>query len=215
MSEQARWSRINLGGSIDALYAKCAPRVSIEPHWHEEFTVGLIDSGIVQLIHDGKTEHITTDKVVIVNAGEVHSADAFGTPSLRFRIVYIPESSFREVVSQGTKLPGSLQRLGTARVLGISSSGLLSAPLRRRSSYPIRLQRGPCFLCMGDREPTMKTSARPASLLALIRMLSELTGHGIARVCYFSRFHHLLQSVKICSYFLGREFSHQSERGAA
>ena len=28
MSEQARWSRINLGGSIDALYAKCAPRVS-------------------------------------------------------------------------------------------------------------------------------------------------------------------------------------------
>jgi AraC-like DNA-binding protein/mannose-6-phosphate isomerase-like protein (cupin superfamily) len=108
VSEQICWSRINLGGSIDALYAKPALRVSFEPHWHEEFAVGLIDSGAVQFTHGGQTEHITTDKVVIVNAGEVHSAEGFGVPSLRFRIVYIPESSFREVVSLRTKLPGSL-----------------------------------------------------------------------------------------------------------
>jgi len=62
---------------------------------------------VVQLNHDGKTEHITTDKVIIVNAGEVHSADGFGAPSLRFRMVYIPESSFREVASLRTKLSGS------------------------------------------------------------------------------------------------------------
>ncbi len=108
MSEQIRWSRINLGGSIDALHVKHALRVSFESHWHEEFTVGLIDSGAVQFNHDGKTEHITTDKVIIVNAGEVHSADGFGAPSLRFRMIFIPESSFREVISQQTKLPGSL-----------------------------------------------------------------------------------------------------------
>ena len=108
MSERIRWSRINLGGSIDALYAKPALRVSFEPHWHEEFAVGLIDSGAVQFNHGGKTEHITTDKVIIVNAGEVHSAEGFGVPGLSFRIVYIPENSFREVVSLRTKLPGSL-----------------------------------------------------------------------------------------------------------
>lgn len=54
MSEQIRWSGINLGGSINALYAKHALRVSDEPHWHEEFTLGLIDSGAAQLNHTGK-----------------------------------------------------------------------------------------------------------------------------------------------------------------
>ena len=108
MSEQIRWSTIDLGGSIDALRAKHILRFSFEPHWHEEFTVGLLNSGVVQFHHDGKTEHITTDKVIIVNPGEVHSADGSGSPNLGFRMVYIPESSFREVVSQRTKLPGSL-----------------------------------------------------------------------------------------------------------
>ena len=108
MSEQIRWSTIDLGGSIDALHAKHILRFSFEPHWHEEFTVGLLNSGVVQFHHDGKTEHITTDKVTIVNPGEVHSGDGFGSPNFDFRMVYIPESSFRELVSQGTKLPGSL-----------------------------------------------------------------------------------------------------------
>ena len=106
MSEQIRWSTIDLGGSIDALHAKL--RFCFEPHWHEEFAVGLIDSGVMQLNHDGKTEHLAADKVAIVNAGEVHSAVGFGAPNLCFRVVHIPESSFREVVSQRTKLPGSL-----------------------------------------------------------------------------------------------------------
>jgi len=105
--KEIRWSRFNLGASIDA-FSKRTLRVSFEPHWHEEFTVGLIDSGVGRLNHDGKTEHIGTDKVIIVNAGEVHSGDGFGPSSLRFRMVYIPESSFREVVSLRTKLPGSL-----------------------------------------------------------------------------------------------------------
>ena len=106
MSEQIRWSTIDLGGRIDAFHAKL--RFYFEPHWHEEFNLGQIDSGVVQFNHDGKTEHITTDNVIIVNPGEIHSADGFGSPNLGFRMVYIPESSFREVVSQRTKLPGSL-----------------------------------------------------------------------------------------------------------
>jgi AraC-like DNA-binding protein len=106
VSEQIRWSTINLGGSIDAVHSKL--RFCFEPHWHEEFNIGQIDSGVVQFNHDGKTEHITSDNVMIINAGEVHSADSFGAPALGFRMFYIPESSFREVVSQGTKLPGSL-----------------------------------------------------------------------------------------------------------
>ena len=80
MSEQIRWSRINLGGSVDALYAKRALRVSFEPHWHEEFTVGLIDSGAMQFNHDGKTEHLPTDKVIIFNPGEVLSGGRFWRP---------------------------------------------------------------------------------------------------------------------------------------
>jgi AraC-like DNA-binding protein len=106
VSEQIRWSTINLGGSIDAVHAKL--QFYFEPHWHEEFNLGQIDSGVVQFTHDGKTEHITSDNVMIINAGEVHSAVRSGTPNLGFRMFYIPESSFREVVSQGTKLPGSL-----------------------------------------------------------------------------------------------------------
>jgi AraC-like DNA-binding protein len=108
VSEQIRRSTINLGGSIAAVHATYALRFSEEPNWHEEFTVGQIDSGVVQLTHEGKTEHITNDKVMIVNAGEVHSADGIGAPSLGFRMFYIPESSFREVVSQRTKLSGIL-----------------------------------------------------------------------------------------------------------
>jgi AraC-like DNA-binding protein/mannose-6-phosphate isomerase-like protein (cupin superfamily) len=108
MSEQISWSTVDLGGSIDALHAKHILRYTIEPHWHEEFSVGLIHSGAVQFHHDGKTEYISTDKVIIVNPGEVHGADGFGAPSLSFRVVHFPESSFREVVSQQAKLPGSL-----------------------------------------------------------------------------------------------------------
>ena len=109
MPEQIRsLSTIDLGGSIHAVHAERILRYSIEPHWHEEFSVGLIDSGDVQFNHDGKTEHIAADHVIIVNPGEVHSADDFGVSSLSFRMVHIPESSFREIVSQRTKLPGSL-----------------------------------------------------------------------------------------------------------
>jgi AraC-like DNA-binding protein len=107
--EQIRsWSTINLDGSINALHAEHILRYSIEPHWHEEFAVGLIDSGDVQFKHDGKTDHIAAHNVIIINPGEVHSADDCGAPSLSFRMVHIPESSFREIVSQRSKLPGSL-----------------------------------------------------------------------------------------------------------
>ncbi len=105
MPEQIHsWSTINLGGSINALHAEHILRYCIEPHWHEEFAVGLIDSGDMQFNCDGKTEHIAADNVVIVNPGEVHSADHFGAPILSFRMVHIPESSFREIVWQRTKL---------------------------------------------------------------------------------------------------------------
>ncbi|MBB5319323.1 AraC family ligand binding domain-containing protein [Tunturibacter empetritectus] len=90
MPEQIRsLSTINLGGSINAIHAEHILRYSIEPHWHEEFAVGLIDSSDVQFNHDGKTEHIATDNVVIDNPGEVHSADDFGASSLSFRMVCI------------------------------------------------------------------------------------------------------------------------------
>ena len=127
MSEQIHWSRINLGGSIEALHAKYDLRFSLEPRWHEEFVVGLIDSGVVQLNHDGKAENITTDNVIIVNAGEVHNANGFGAPSLRFRKVFIPESSFREVVSKRTKPPGSLYFSQTVLSDSSLSSGLSKA----------------------------------------------------------------------------------------
>ena len=78
MLEQVRRSTINLGGSIHTLHVKHAFAYSTEPHWHEEFSVGLIDSGFARLNHDRKTEHITTDKVIIVNPGEAYSASSFG-----------------------------------------------------------------------------------------------------------------------------------------
>jgi AraC-like DNA-binding protein len=133
VAEQARRWTINLGGTVHALRAKYALRYSIEPHWHEEFSVGLADSGSLRLIHDGKTEHITTDKVIIVNAGEVHSADGFGAPSLSFRMVHIPVSSFREIVSQRVKLPGSLYFSHTA-LNDQSVSGDLSKALHTLDS---------------------------------------------------------------------------------
>ena len=89
-------------------YADHGFTVSCEPHWHEEFTLGLVDSGVVELKHDRKIDRITPDKVVIINAGEVHSATGAGSTNLHFRMAFIPESSFREVVSQPAQLPGSL-----------------------------------------------------------------------------------------------------------
>jgi AraC-like DNA-binding protein len=106
--EQVHRLTINLGGIIHVLRAKHDLRNAIEPHWHEEFSVALGDSGFARLNHDGKTEHITAGKVVIINAGEVHSVDASGEGSLGFRVVHIPLSSFRAAVSQQTKLPDSL-----------------------------------------------------------------------------------------------------------
>jgi AraC-like DNA-binding protein len=106
--EQVRRLTVNLGGSIHALRAKHNFRNFIEPHWHEEVSVALIDSGFFRLIHDGKTEHVNAGEVVIINAGELHSAEASEGGSISFRAVHIPLSSFLEAAPQGIKLPGSL-----------------------------------------------------------------------------------------------------------
>jgi AraC-like DNA-binding protein len=106
--EQVHRLTIDLGGRIHALRAKHSFRNSIEPHWHEEVSVALIDSGFVRLIHDGKAEHVAAGEVAIINAGEVHSVDGSDADSISFRVLHIPLSTFRRAVSQEIKLPGSL-----------------------------------------------------------------------------------------------------------
>jgi AraC-like DNA-binding protein len=96
MKEQTRCSTIDIGGRIEVLHARYFEH-AFAPHWHDEFAIGLIDEGVEQFEYGGAVYRATPGEVVLFDAGQVHTGQGFDERGFGFRMLYVPESTFREI----------------------------------------------------------------------------------------------------------------------
>ena len=96
MKEQFRCSTIDIAGRIEVLHARFFEH-SFAPHWHDEFAIGLIDAGVEEFEYEGAVHRATPGEVVLLNAGQVHTGQGFDERGFGFRMLYVPESTFREI----------------------------------------------------------------------------------------------------------------------
>jgi AraC-like DNA-binding protein len=96
MANRAQCSTLEFGGRIHVLQANYQGR-AFAPHWHEEHAIGLIDSGIEQFDYRGATHRAVAGQLVFMDAGEVHTGEAFDERGFGFKMLYIPESSFQVI----------------------------------------------------------------------------------------------------------------------
>ncbi|HWY99491.1 MAG TPA: AraC family transcriptional regulator [Edaphobacter sp.] len=96
MKEQTRCSTIDIAGRIEVLHARYF-EYAFAPHLHDEFAIGLIDAGVEQFEYGGAVHRATQGEVVLLNAGEVHTGQGFDERGFGFRMLYVPESTFREI----------------------------------------------------------------------------------------------------------------------
>lgn len=94
MKNVARCLTFDLEGKIDVLHASYSGH-AFSPHWHEEYAVGLIDAGVEQFEYRGATRRAVTGQVVLMTAGEVHTGEAADKRGFGFRMLYVPESTFK------------------------------------------------------------------------------------------------------------------------
>lgn len=125
MKNQSRCFSLDISGRVDVLQARYAGR-AFSSHWHEEYAVGLITAGVEQFDYRGRRFHAGRGEVVLLDAGEVHNGEAWDDRGFAFRMLYIPESTFREV-AEGFRRPlGTLHFRHT-----VLSDALLSRRLSR------------------------------------------------------------------------------------
>ena len=102
MKEHTRWSTLEIAGRIEVLYARYFGH-AFAPHWHEEFSIGLIDAGVEQFEYAGALHRAMKGEIVLFDAGQVHTGEAFDESGFGFRMLYVPESTFREVSEMPTR----------------------------------------------------------------------------------------------------------------
>jgi AraC-like DNA-binding protein len=96
MKEQTRCSTIDIAGRIEVLHARYFEH-AFAPHWHDEFAIGLIDAGVEQFEYAGAVHRATPGEVILLNAGQLHTGQGFDERGFGFRMLYVPESTFREI----------------------------------------------------------------------------------------------------------------------
>jgi AraC-like DNA-binding protein len=104
MKERTRSSTIQISGRIEVLHARYY-EYAFSPHWHEEYAIGLIDAGVEQFHYHGATHRAGEGEIVLLNAGDVHTGEGFDERGFGFRMLYIPESTFRDIASPHGGLP--------------------------------------------------------------------------------------------------------------
>jgi len=96
MKEQTWCSTIDIAGRVEVLHARYFDH-AFAPHWHDEFAIGLIDAGVEQFEYGGAVYRATQGEVVLLDAGHVHTGQGFDERGFGFRMLYVPESTFREI----------------------------------------------------------------------------------------------------------------------
>lgn len=79
------------------LYHAHISRYAFEPHTHEAFGIGAIESGAERFRYRG-TQHVApTNAVVTMNPDEIHTGEAAGEEGWRYRMVYLEPDLLEQV----------------------------------------------------------------------------------------------------------------------
>jgi AraC-like DNA-binding protein len=89
---------LDVAGRVDVLQARYYGR-AFSPHWHEEYAIGLITGGVEQFEYRGATHRAGPGEIVLLDAGEIHTGESWDERGFAFRMLYIPESTFREAAA--------------------------------------------------------------------------------------------------------------------
>lgn len=79
------------------LYHAHISRYAFEPHTHEAFGIGAIESGAERFRYRG-TQHVApTNAIVTMNPDEIHTGEAVGEEGWRYRMVYLDPDLLEQV----------------------------------------------------------------------------------------------------------------------
>jgi len=79
------------------LYHAHISRYAFEPHTHEAFGIGAIESGAERFRYRG-TQHLApTNAIVTMNPDEIHTGEAVGEEGWRYRMVYLDPDLLEQV----------------------------------------------------------------------------------------------------------------------
>jgi AraC-like DNA-binding protein len=98
---------LDVAGRVGVLQARYYGR-AFSPHWHEEYAIGLITGGVEQFEYRGATHRAGIGEIILMDAGEVHTGESWDERGFAFRMLYIPESTFREAAAETWTVSGTL-----------------------------------------------------------------------------------------------------------
>ena len=82
------------------LYRAHIVRHAFEPHLHEGFGLGAIESGVERFRYRGGDHLAPADSLVLMNAGEVHTGRAETPSGWRYRMVYVDPAVVEAVTGE-------------------------------------------------------------------------------------------------------------------
>lgn len=107
MKSLTRCFSLDVAGRVDVLQARYYGR-AFSPHWHEEYAIGLITGGVEQFEYRGATHRAGPGEMVLMDAGEIHTGESWDERGFAFRMLYVPESTFREAAAGSWRASGTL-----------------------------------------------------------------------------------------------------------
>ncbi|MDT3410505.1 AraC family transcriptional regulator [Kosakonia cowanii] len=103
------------------LYHAHISRYAFEPHTHEAFGIGAIESGAERFRYRG-TQHVApTNAIVTMNPDEIHTGEAVGEEGWRYRMVYLDPDLLEQVTGVRHWWFRDVTRLDALRARQISS----------------------------------------------------------------------------------------------
>ncbi|MDD2869724.1 AraC family transcriptional regulator [Neomegalonema sp.] len=83
---------------IETLCARYLRR-RFKPHAHDEYILGVIESGVHAVWHGGEGHLVPGGSVVVMRPGDVHHGGAGDARGWSQRMIYIPEAAMREILA--------------------------------------------------------------------------------------------------------------------
>jgi AraC-like DNA-binding protein len=203
MKEQTLCSTIDIAGRIEVLHARYFTH-AFSPHWHDEFAVGLVDAGVEQFEYGGAVHRATPGEVVLLDAGQVHTGQGFDERGFGFRMLYIPESTFREIAPLSRHGGSGSLHFRTAVLNDVHARDRLLAAHRSLDSGAPTLEVESCFVnafaylltvASSWRAPETSTAA-PATLVEARdylhdHLVRDVSLAELAQIAGLSKFHFL------------------------
>ncbi|MBL1138366.1 MAG: AraC family transcriptional regulator [Armatimonadetes bacterium] len=94
--EQARFWRVSSVTEVELLYAKYV-HFSFDKHYHEEYALGVVETGIHAFWYRGGFHTGSPGQIVTYQPGEIHNGQAGSDEIWRYRMFYISADYIRQL----------------------------------------------------------------------------------------------------------------------